>query len=311
MAKAVEDTSRQAFITFHLAIAYRDRGDLRRAADDLRSFVETAASPAYLAGLGWPTTSHRWGHSALARTLIQLGDFDEAIAHTTEFVRLCEAAGELNGVAIGCMDLGRAFLDRGDLSQAVPAIERALDLCQTGDLTASGRWAMAVRGAAHTLAGQASLAVPLLEQSPEMYSRVPATGPVHRATWLGEAYLATGRIADARQTVTSALARAEAQQMRSSRVVALRVLAEIAASGDPPNVAEAEARYREALELAEELEMRPLQAHCHLGLGKLYRRVGRLDEARAELTTAVAMLTEMGMMHWLPEAEGELAGAGG
>ena len=51
------------------------------------------------------------------------------------------------------------------------------------------------------------------------------------------------------------------------------------------------------------------QAHCHLGLGKLYRRKGRLDEARAELQPAVAMLREMGMAFWLPEAEPELAGA--
>ena len=55
--------------------------------------------------------------------------------------------------------------------------------------------------------------------------------------------------------------------------------------------------------------MRPLQAHCDLGLGKLYRRAGRRDEARAELVTAVAMLGEMGMAFWLPAAEGELAGA--
>jgi len=74
-------------------------------------------------------------------------------------------------------------------------------------------------------------------------------------------------------------------------------------------VVEAEAYYREALTLAQSIEMRPLQAHCHLGLGKLYRRTGRLDEARAELSTAVAMLREMGMAFWLPEAEGELAEA--
>jgi Flp pilus assembly protein TadD len=88
----------------------------------------------------------------------------------------------------------------------------------------------------------------------------------------------------------------------------LRVLAEIAATGDRPDIEEAEARYREALELAEEMEMRPLQSHCHLGLGKLYRRVGRREEARAELATAVAMLREMGMVFWLPEAEAALAG---
>jgi hypothetical protein len=55
--------------------------------------------------------------------------------------------------------------------------------------------------------------------------------------------------------------------------------------------------------------MRPLQAHCHLGLGKLYRHTGRPEEARAELATAVAMLSEMRMVYWLPEAERELAKA--
>ena len=49
--------------------------------------------------------------------------------------------------------------------------------------------------------------------------------------------------------------------------------------------------------------MRPLQARCRLGLGKLYRRTGRLDEARAELQTAVALLREMGMAFCLPGAE--------
>jgi hypothetical protein len=90
-------------------------------------------------------------------------------------------------------------------------------------------------------------------------------------------------------------------------VYALRLLGEIAARRDPPDAEEAEARYREALVLAEELGMRPLQAHCHLGLGKLYRRVGHLEEAHTELSTAVAMLREMGMTFWLPEAEAELA----
>jgi len=56
--------------------------------------------------------------------------------------------------------------------------------------------------------------------------------------------------------------------------------------------------------------MRPLQAHCHLGLGKLYGRIGRPDVARAELSTAISMLREMGMSHWLPEAEQELGGGG-
>jgi hypothetical protein len=53
--------------------------------------------------------------------------------------------------------------------------------------------------------------------------------------------------------------------------------------------------------------MRPLQAHCHLGLGKLHRRTGRLDDARTALSTAIALLRDMQMARWLPEAESELA----
>ena len=52
--------------------------------------------------------------------------------------------------------------------------------------------------------------------------------------------------------------------------------------------------------------MRPLVAHCHLGLGKLYRRTGQRDEAREHLTTATTMDREMGMTYWLEQAEAEM-----
>ena len=55
--------------------------------------------------------------------------------------------------------------------------------------------------------------------------------------------------------------------------------------------------------------MRPLRAHRHLGLGKLYHRTGRHAEAGTEPATAVSMLREMGMAYWLTEAERELAEA--
>jgi len=52
--------------------------------------------------------------------------------------------------------------------------------------------------------------------------------------------------------------------------------------------------------------MRPLVAHCHLGLGKLHRRMGKREEAREHLTTATAMYREMDMRFWLEKAEAEL-----
>ena len=51
--------------------------------------------------------------------------------------------------------------------------------------------------------------------------------------------------------------------------------------------------------------MRPLVAHCHLGLGKLYRRTGKSEEAPEHLTTATTMYREMDMRFWLEKAEAE------
>ena len=96
-------------------------------------------------------------------------------------------------------------------------------------------------------------------------------------------------------------------QERGNEAYALRLLGEIAAHRAPPDVDEAAAHYRQALALAEELGMRPLQAHCHLGLGILYQRVGKREPARAALSTAIELLRAMEMTFWLPRAEAELA----
>jgi hypothetical protein len=64
-----------------------------------------------------------------------------------------------------------------------------------------------------------------------------------------------------------------------------------------------------ALALAGELGMRPLVAHCHLGLGKLYRRTGKREQAHQHLTTAATMYREMDMRFWLEQAGPELARA--
>jgi hypothetical protein len=68
--------------------------------------------------------------------------------------------------------------------------------------------------------------------------------------------------------------------------------------------------YRQSLALAEELGMRPLQAHCHRGLGMLYAATGEREHACTELSTAIAMYQSMDMTFWLPQTEEALAQAG-
>ena len=56
--------------------------------------------------------------------------------------------------------------------------------------------------------------------------------------------------------------------------------------------------------------MRPLVAHCHLGLGKLYGRTDKREEAQEHLATATTMYREMGMAYWLKKAEAEATNLG-
>ena len=73
------------------------------------------------------------------------------------------------------------------------------------------------------------------------------------------------------------------------------------------DAAKGEGLVGEAMVLATELGMRPLVAHCHLGLGKLYRRTGQHEQAQEHLTTATTMYRAMGMTYWLEKAEAEVA----
>ena len=104
-----------------------------------------------------------------------------------------------------------------------------------------------------------------------------------------------------------ALALARAHQERGNEAYALRFLGELAVHREPSEIALAEAYYQQALALADALGMRPLQAHCHLGLGTLYARTGQWEQARAELPTAIEMYRAMEMTFWLPQTEAALA----
>src|SRR5262249_39292368 len=94
---------------------------------------------------------------------------------------------------------------------------------------------------------------------------------------------------------------------RGSEAFALHQLGVVHAHADPPDVAQAEVHYRQALALAEELGMRPLQAHCHHGLGRLYHQTGRAAPARTALAAAIDLYRAMDMSLWLPQAEAALA----
>jgi tetratricopeptide (TPR) repeat protein len=155
--------------------------------------------------------------------------------------------------------------------------------------------------------GRAHDAIPLLERSLKACRRLDAQRyqPLRLAS-LGEAHLLTGQPDRAASFAARALEAAEHLGERGHVAWSLRVLADIAAHVDAPDVKSAHGHYQRAMALASELGMRPLVAHCHLGLAKLCSRTGKRREAREHLAAATTMYREMNMPFWLEQAGTEL-----
>jgi tetratricopeptide (TPR) repeat protein len=160
---------------------------------------------------------------------------------------------------------------------------------------------------AYALSGRLSDSLPLLGR-PTSFGLRPEfrSGQPRLLVTLGEVHLLAGQAAEAVRFAELSLARSRQHRHRADEALALRPVAEIAAGREPPDIGEAEARYREGLALAEELGNRPLVAHCHLGLGKLYGRADKPEQAREHLTSAATMYREMDMRFWLEQAEAEM-----
>jgi tetratricopeptide (TPR) repeat protein len=169
----------------------------------------------------------------------------------------------------------------------------------------------AALGYAYTLSERVSEALPLLLQAvAQDTSRGMAAGHARRVANLSEAYVLAGRIDEAIDLAASALAFARTLKARGNEAYALWLHGEIRAQQEPLADAAADAYYQQALALAKELEMRPLQAHCHLALGTLSTKRRQLAQARVELSAAIELFQTMGMTFWLPRAQATLAQAG-
>jgi tetratricopeptide (TPR) repeat protein len=123
---------------------------------------------------------------------------------------------------------------------------------------------------------------------------------------LSQGYLLAGHPEEAMPLAQRALELSRVRKRRDNEAWALWLLGETATHRDPPEVEQADDYYQQSLALAEELGMRPLVAHCHHGLGRLYGQTGHSEQARAALSTAIALYRAMDMTFWLPQAEAAL-----
>jgi tetratricopeptide (TPR) repeat protein len=244
----------------------------------------------------------------LSQCLADLGAFAEGIPHGEAGIRMAEARDHPFSRASAYGSLGDLYLHKGDLHKAIPVLDRGVELCQVWQIQFYFPHVASPLGLAYALSGRAAEALPLLEQAVEQAVSTGFMPYVSRGlAALSEGCLLAGRPEEAMPLAQRALEVARQHNERGNQAWALRLLGEIAAHQDPPEAEPAAHHYRQALALAEELGMRPLQAHCHLGLGTLHVKTGQREQAHTDLSAAIELYRAMDMTFWLPQAEATLA----
>jgi tetratricopeptide (TPR) repeat protein len=202
---------------------------------------------------------------------------------------------------------GTLHLLKGDWTRARSSIEHGIAVFRAGNVVF--QLPLAVASSAWVLAqlGEASEALNRIREGEQLVAgqatREIVGHPARAYHALGRACLLLGRLDEARRLGDCAVKILAGHHGFNAH--AQHLLGDIATHPDRFDAERGEAHYRQALALAEPRGMRPLIAHCHLGLGKLYKRAGKNEEAQEHLITATTMYREMDMRFWLEQAEAE------
>jgi class 3 adenylate cyclase/tetratricopeptide (TPR) repeat protein len=300
LAQRRGDRVAEARVLPGLGYAFNNLGDLRRAKEILEKAVQLLDGDLLYERFGRPWLLSVFSRLQLTFVLCSLGEFAEALPVAERTLRVAESVDQPFTLQQGLQAAAHVPLEQGDGQKAIPILERLVALP-----TAHNHIYRISLSQAYARCGRLAEAAALVDR----IAASSATPSVlaHRPVMIGETELLIGRLEGARTWATLGLDLALKQRHRGAEARALRLLGEIAAHPDAFNAEMAESHYSRGLALASEIGMRPLIAHCHAGLGRLYQRTGKRSQAREHFPTATTMYREMGMMYWLEKLEAELA----
>jgi DNA-binding SARP family transcriptional activator/class 3 adenylate cyclase len=308
IAERLGDLQLRIISTTYLAQAHYYHGDYERvvelASDNLASLPADWVSERF----GLPTPASIYARWLLLPSLAHLGRFAETAQDEVELIRLAEPTQHAYTIGETYQAVGLVRLIRGDWTGACSRLEHAHAALRNGNVLlplpptlAAAAWALAQLG-------EEDEALKRVRETEQLLEHHAARGllTIHRwaCRWLGRACLQLGRLDDARRLGNRALEFLPPQTGLAAHT--FHLLGDIATHPDRFDAESGETHYARALALAEPRGMRPLVARCHFGLGRLYRKIGRREEARAALSQSVEMLRDMHMTFWLSQAEAEL-----
>jgi DNA-binding SARP family transcriptional activator len=300
---ALGDPSIEAPSLSALGMVHAARGEFHQALEALERNVALLKGDLLYERLGQGAIPSVFARSYLADVLGQLGRFDAAISYAEQAVEIAERVEHPFSLSFGLFDLGLALLRRGEIARAATILERSLDLCRSLEIAVLMPFAGATLAAAYARSGRSTEASVMMDRS---LDSLRASGLFRRpglvALCAGTMHRLAGRLDEAVAHGRQAIADMRRLGARGSEAEALLLQGDIARDS---GASDADVHYRDALRLATELDMRPLVAHCHLGLGTLHA-ASQAQHANEHLGIAAMMYREMAMRFWLEQAESAL-----
>jgi ATP/maltotriose-dependent transcriptional regulator MalT len=295
--------------TSHLEQVYLLRGEYERvtqlAADNLAALKDYPVYERFGAGAPISILDRVY----LIQSLVQLGRFSDAAKCQAEVMRLAEPTQNAFMLSSAHSAAAALSLQQGNWAKARSQIDAWISVAKAGNIVIQLPTAIALSVWVLAQLGETSEALNRYREAEQIVERLSTTEVVAFRSWirlaLGRGALLIGRLDEA-QRLSDQVADASSVELGLS-AHALHLGGDIASHRDRFDAQTGEARYRQALALAEPRSMRPLVAHCHLGLAKLYRRIGRTAQVHGPLTTATTMYREMDMPFWLEEAGKEMS----
>lgn len=235
------------------------------------------------------------------------GESAEGARHGNEALRIAESLGHRYSMTYALMTLAYLHVEKGDFEEVAALCERGLALGREAGIAYFSSRLTSYLGYGKALSGAVDEGIVLLRKGIRDHEAMGLrTQLLRMRIYLAEGLLIHGCLDEAEVEARSVYAAAVARGEHWEEAMVSRLLGEIAARRNPQSDETPGNHYQRALSIAGEIGARPLAAHCHFSLGKLYRQAGKGEQAKEHLATATAMYREMGMAYWLERARTEL-----
>ena len=165
LATAHDDVPFQALANLRLGMVGQVIGEYRRAADRLRQAVESLQGDRRHERVEANVETFAFTQDRLAWCLTELGEFAEAMARADEAGRVARENDDPRSLIVASRSLGLVSLRRGNLSAAIPPLERAVELCRVTPSPSLFDVSAAHLGYAYALSGRLAEGLALLEEA--------------------------------------------------------------------------------------------------------------------------------------------------